>query len=88
MANSGNVLKYKYGQARTYLRDPNQPSVAAGGVLVTLEDASEDSLRIAGIGTALAVEEPVENTTSFVKYPKSWGGRVDVGRSSNVQVKS
>ena len=41
---------------------------------MTLEDASEDSLRIAGIGTALAVEEPVENATSFVEYLKSWGG--------------
>ena len=73
MADNGDVLKYKYGQARTYLRDSNQPSVAVGGVPVTVEDASEDSLRIAGIGTALAVEEPVENATFFVEYLKSWG---------------
>ena len=41
---------------------------------MTIGDVSEDSLRIAGIGTALAVQEPEEDATSFVEYLKSWGG--------------
>ena len=74
LADNGEVLTYKYAQAQTYLRDVNQPSVAAGGVPVTVDDVSEDSLQIAGIGTALAEQAQVENTTSFVEYLKSWGG--------------
>ena len=74
MADNGEVLKYKYGHARTYSRNPNQNSGAVGGVPVTVEDTSEDSLRIASIGTALVVEKPVEKATSFVEYLESWGG--------------
>ena len=74
LADNGDVLNYKYAQVRTYLRDSNHSSAAAGGVPVTIGDVSEHSLRIAGIGTALAVQEPEEDATSFVEYLKSWGG--------------
>ena len=74
MADNGKVLKYKYGHARTYLRNLNHNSGAVGGVPETVEDASEDSLRVVSIGTALAVEEPVKKATFFVDYLKSWGG--------------
>ena len=73
MADNGEVFSYKHAQARTYLRDESQHSEARGGVPVTVEDVSEDSLRVASIGTALAVEEPEEKPTSFVEYLKSWG---------------
>ena len=65
---------YKHARARTYLRNEHQNSEVRGGVPVTVEDVSEDSLRVASIGTALAVEEPEEKPTSFVEYLKSWGG--------------
>ena len=73
MADNGKILKYKYGHARIYLRDLNQNSGAVSGVPVTVENASENSLRILRIGTTLAEEEPVEKATSFVKYLKQWG---------------
>ena len=56
------------------MKNNNHNSEEVRGVLVTVEDVSEDSLRVTSIGTALAVEEPVEKATSFVEYLKPWGG--------------
>ena len=46
MADNGEVLKYKYSHARIYMRNLNHNSGAVSGVLVTVEDASEDSVEI------------------------------------------